>query len=36
VNIETIAPLFSLWNIEFVLLALLDHAPPLILAATTG
>ncbi|MDI3461233.1 MAG: hypothetical protein OJF50_000054 [Nitrospira sp.] len=36
VNIETTAPLFSLWNIAFVLLALLDHAPPLILAATTG
>lgn len=36
VNIETITPLFSLWHIDFVLLALLDHAPPLILAATTG
>lgn len=35
VNIETTAPLFSLWNMAFVLLALLDHAPPLILAATT-
>ncbi len=28
VNIESTAPLFSLWNIEFVLLVLLDHAPP--------
>lgn len=28
VNIESTAPLFSLWNIEFVLLVLLDQAPP--------
>ncbi len=28
VNIESTALLFSLWNIEFVLLVLLDHAPP--------
>ncbi len=36
VNIENIAPLFSFWNIEFVLRVHLDHAPPLIPAAITG